>query len=182
MFTFILMGNRPYFHLLEANLSHIAKHYPDAAVMFYDWGLKPGQRLRLKDRHPVLEIIDWKDRISRRGNLFDVPELERIGQAAAKFTSELSQIECTLPGDRWTLRKSDERDRRERVRVWIKDSENVANMFFLELNRPRRHKYETIDEWIEKRVIPRWLERYGKDDYTVQSKDKGKRRWVLGSA
>ena len=103
--------------------------------------------------------------------------LSSNARAAAKFASELSQIEIALPGDRWSLRKSDERDRGERVRAWITDSENVANIFFLEIRRQGR--YATIDEWLEKRVIPRWLKKYGKDDYTVQSKDKGEA--TLGS-
>ncbi len=97
--------------------------------------------------------------------------LSSNAQAAAKFTSELSQIEINLTGDRWTLTKSDERDRGERVRAWFRDSEDVGNFFFLEIRR--RGRYATIDEWLAKRVIPRWLKRYGKDDYTVQSKDKG---------
>ena len=103
MFTFILTGNRPYFHLLEANLSHIVKHYPDAAVMFYDWGLKPGQRLRLKDRHPVLEIIDWKDRINCQGNLFDVPELERIRHVAFSYVASLPYPQRKL--GKWCLKR-----------------------------------------------------------------------------
>ena len=72
--------------------------------------------------------------------------LSSNAQAAAEFTSELSQIEITLPSDRWTLTKSDERDRGERVRAWFGDSEDVANFFFLE--RRRRGRYTTIDEWL----------------------------------
>ena len=109
--------------------------------------------------------------------MFAMGMLSSNAQAAAEFTSELSQIEITLPGDRWTLRKSDERDRGERVRAWFVDSEDVANFFFIEVHRLSR--YNTIDEWLEKRAIPRWLKKYGKDDYTVQSKDKGEA--TLGS-
>ena len=98
-------------------------------------------------------------------------------QAAAKFTSDLSQVEINLTGDRWTLSKSDERSRSERVRVWIRDSHEVANIFFVELLRLGR--YDTIDEWIEERVIPARLKIYGEDNYAVRSKKKGEAK--LGS-
>ncbi len=103
MFTFILMGNRPYFHLLEVNLAHISKHYPDAPVMFYDWGLKPGQQRRLKDRFPTLEIIEWSDQISRQGNLFKVGELERIRRGAFSYVASLPYPKRKL--GKWCLKR-----------------------------------------------------------------------------
>ncbi len=103
MFTFILMGNRPYFHLLEVNLAYISKHYPDAPVMFYDWGLKRGQQRRLKDRFPTLEIIEWSDQISRRGNLFNVGEPERIRRGAFSYVARLPYPKRKL--GKWCLKR-----------------------------------------------------------------------------
>ncbi len=103
MFTFILMGNRSYFHMLEVNLAHISKHYPDAPVMFYDWGLKPGQQRRLKDRFPTLEIIEWSDQISRQGNLFNVGEPERIRRGAFSYVARLPYPKRKL--GKWCLKR-----------------------------------------------------------------------------
>lgn len=101
-------------------------------------------------------------------------------QAAEKFVSELSQVGIDLSDDRWTLVKSKENWRRQWVRASFRDSLSIANVFWLEGLRVYQRKYETIDEWFEKKIAPRFLDKYSRSlDYAIVSKEKGQA--TLGS-
>lgn len=97
----------------------------------------------------------------------------------AEFMSELTQVEFDLPGDRWALVGSKENLDRRWVKMRFKDSKRIANILFGEGLRRYQHKYDTIDEWFEKKLAPRILEKYGKGDYAVLSEDKSEA--TLGS-
>ncbi len=105
--------------------------------------------------------------------------MSSVAHAAVKFESELCRVSINLPDDRWTVNRVKENARRGRVKVFIRDWQRLAN-FEMRAEARRDHpQYATIDEWVERRMAPRRLEKYGKDDYTVELQERGEA--MLGS-
>ncbi len=94
-------------------------------------------------------------------------------QAAAKFEGEECLVSIDIPDDRWTLTKARENTRRGWVRVFIRDSNRIANVRLGAEARRRHYQYATIDAWFEDRILKRLLEQYWGDyDHSILSTKK----------
>lgn len=109
--TFVLMGNHKYYHLIDLNIARIHAVYPQARVIFYDWGNEDYTPAYVPKAHAdKIRMVDWgqsiKDISALEAQFTWAQQVDMAIRYNARFQRSLSQrvrkkILKSMPASPW---------------------------------------------------------------------------------